>query len=421
MRFLSKFLALMFIFLQSGRSEIIKRSVFFNTNENVRLDSSEIISRQTSRGALSCSQKCLSEPLCSVFNYGSTSASQGICELYKTSSDGMKLIHESGWLCGHLHGPRKMFKAPTECKTWRTKDGGCCVFPFLYHGKNRDSCVIDKRFGLWCSTTSNYDVDKRRSVCEDFKFTFTTLGAVGRTGPTDSSGYKGKTLQGQVKIENGIQLWTVPLSGSYFIEAWGASGADGRESADVSAATRAGGKGAYVKGTFNLTLGKELKILVGQTGSRGKFGRPLPGGGGGGTFITSSADAPLIIAGGGGGGVAQPGNFHKGDPGQTSQNGSRAGGSNGSGGNLYEQGSPSASFECGAGGHGGFGGGGAAFLYPGAGGGYSGGGVVKNKEETNAGGGGSFNSGAKSEKEEGLVEGDGKVIITLLEADKEFV
>ena len=137
-------------------------------------------------------------------------------------------------------------------------------------------------------------------IFSDFKFTFTTLGAVGSNGPTGTSGYKGTTLQGKIRIENGIQLWTVPLSGSYVIEAWGASGAEGRQSDKVSAVTRPGGKGAYVKGTFNLTRGKELKILVGQRGSRGKTGSPLPGGGGGGTFITSSADAPLIIAGGGG-------------------------------------------------------------------------------------------------------------------------
>ena len=274
---------------------------------------------------------------------------------------------------------------------------------------------------------------------------------MGSNGPTDSYGYKGTTLQGKIKIENGIQLWTVPLSGSYVIEAWGASGAEGRQSADVSATTRAGGKGAYVRATFVLTRGEVLKILVGQTGCSGKIGSPLPGGGGGGTFITSSADVPLIIAGGGGGGVAQPGNFHEGDPGQTTRNGSQAGGSNGSGGNLSQQGSPLALLECGAGGglngngksrmiwvggkgfinggrggnspiegHGGFGGGGAAWRYPGAGGGYSGGGVVKDKNETIAGGGGSFNTGANPKKEEGL-GGDGKVIIQLLEADKEFV
>ena len=289
------------------------------------------------------------------------------------------------------------------------------------------------------------------NLSSDFIFTFTTLGALGSKGPTDTSGYQGTTLQHKVTLDNGIQIWQVPLSGSYVIEAWGASGAEGRQSGDVSAAARPGGKGAYMRGTFNFTRGTKLKILVGQKGSRGAFGSPLPGGGGGGTFVTSLSNAPLIVAGGGGGGVAESGNMNEGDPGQTTGNGSRAGGSNGSGGDIYEQGSPSNSFECGAGGglngdgesgsvfeggkgfvkggkggdspvggHGGFGGGGAGFLYPGAGGGYSGGGVLKDGSEVIAGGGGSFNSGASPVKKKGVMEGDGKVIIKLVLPEKEY-
>ena len=54
--------------------------------------------------------------------------------------------------------------APAECKTWPTKDGGCCVFPFLYQGRLRDSCVFNDQ--LWCSITDNYDIDKMRGFCE---------------------------------------------------------------------------------------------------------------------------------------------------------------------------------------------------------------------------------------------------------------
>ena len=91
-------------------------------------------------------------------------------------------------------------------------------------------------------------------------------------------------------------MWEVPMTGSYVIEAWGASGAEGRGANEA----RPGGKGAYMKGTFNLTSGTLLKILVGQAGSTGNAGKPLPGGGGGGTFITSSSNTALIVAGGGG-------------------------------------------------------------------------------------------------------------------------
>ena len=244
----------------------------------------------------------------------------------------------------------------------------------------------------------------------------------------------------------------MPLSGSYVIKAWGASGAEGRQSGDVSAAARPGGIGAYMKGTFNLTRGTNLTILVGQKGSSGTLGRsPLPGGGGGGTFVTSLSNAPLIVAGGGGGGVARSESMHEGDPGQTTGNGSREGGSNGSGGDIYEQGFPSNTFESGAGGglngdgksarvaeggkgfvnggkggdspvgsNGGFGGGGAGFLYAGAGGGYSGGGVLKDGVKVIAGGGGSFNSGANPMKKKGVMKGDGKVIITLVKPEKEY-
>ena len=54
--------------------------------------------------------------------------------------------------------------APAECKTWRTKDGGCCVFPFFYQGKLHDKCIFDGQ--LWCSVTDNYDTDRMRGACQ---------------------------------------------------------------------------------------------------------------------------------------------------------------------------------------------------------------------------------------------------------------
>ena len=278
-------------------------------------------------------------------------------------------------------------------------------------------------------------------------FTFTTLGAQGPTGPTNTSGYQGTTLQGKVTLEDGIQIWKVPMTGSYVIEIWGASGAESR--GERGAIARSGGKGAYMKGTFNLTSGTLLKILVGQAGSIGNVGvAALPGGGGGGTFITSSSNTALIVAGGGGGGGAKKGNDNEGDPGQVTEEGSRSGGSNGTGGTIFRIGSTSGSFEAGAGGgligdgesginagggksfvnggeggdsfnggKGGFGGGGGGFYFPGAGGGYSGGGVVDNQGQYFAGGGGSFNNGGNPIKKEGVKEGDGKVIITLVDPE----
>ena len=268
----------------------------------------------------------------------------------------------------------------------------------------------------------------------------------------DTSGYQGTTLHYKVSLDKGIQIWKVPLNGSYVIEAWGASGAEGRQTDDPSSSTIAGGKGAYMKGSFNLTHGMSLKILVGQKGSVGELGSPLPGGGGGGTFVILSSGGPLIVAGGGGGGGAPTVEYDVGDPGQTTGEGSQHGGSNGNGGKIFEEGKPSASFEAGAGGglsgdgesakivtggksfenggkggilrnggeggHGGFGGGGGGFQFPGAGGGYSGGGVfMKTGKKTIAGGGGSLNNGIKQVNKKGVNGGDGKVVITLIEPE----
>ena len=267
----------------------------------------------------------------------------------------------------------------------------------------------------------------------DFNVTFTTLGAKGRGGPTNATGYRGTTLQDKVKVERGIQMWQVPRNGTYVIEAWGASGADSDKNV--------GGMGAYIKGTFNLTRGILLQILVGQTGMKGTTGKNIVGGGGGGTFVVDPNGIALIIAGGGGGG----GVAEKGDPGQKTEDGSQHGGQNGTGGKIREEGNSPPSFEAGAGGglfgdgepaksaqsgksfqnggeggqstlgsNGGFGGGGAGLLYPGAGGGYSGGSVFRKTRKTIAGGGGSLNQGANQVKQEGANEGHGRVTITLV-------
>jgi hypothetical protein len=62
------------------------------------------------------------------------------------------------------------------------------------------------------------------------------------------------------------------------------------------------GKGARIKGTFSLTRGDEIQILVGQVGERSRE----IGSGGGGTFVYKPADGltdGLLIAAGGGGGA----------------------------------------------------------------------------------------------------------------------
>ena len=94
---------------------------------------------------------------------------------------------------------------------------------------------------------------------------------------------------------SGIQQWTVPHTGDYRIEAIGAAwGYD-----IYSSRGQYQGRGARMKGTFRLSKGETIQILVGQEGGVNR--QSQSSGGGGGTFVVSGSNTPLIIAGGGGG------------------------------------------------------------------------------------------------------------------------
>ncbi|MBL7809994.1 MAG: HYR domain-containing protein, partial [Saprospiraceae bacterium] len=132
---------------------------------------------------------------------------------------------------------------------------------------------------------------------------FTTAGASGTTGPSQAqvdAAYAGSPLDGQVTvIGQGIQQWTVPVSGVYSITAVGASGG--------FTPNAAGGKGRSITTEVSLTAGDVLEILVGQEGGRFEFsdqgfGPGYAGGGGGGSFIIDQVSGnPILIAAGGGG------------------------------------------------------------------------------------------------------------------------
>ena len=232
------------------------------------------------------------------------------------------------------------------------------------------------------------------------------------------------------------------MTGVYVIEVSGASGA----SSNDSVSWRFGGLGAKISGTFKLYQGTQLKILVGQQGLCNKdFQGDAPGGGGGGSFVALLNNTPLIIGGGGGGGGTPSGQFKDGDPGQATENGTRCGGTGGSGGQVCNKSGnidvklaagagagfkgdgnggpaiariPLSFINGGTGGtspvsQGGFGGGGFAFGLGGGGGGYSGGGVVGNSLSGVAGGGGSYNSGTNQLNMASVNKRHGKVIIKL--------
>ena len=285
--------------------------------------------------------------------------------------------------------------------------------------------------------------------------TFTNCGATGRYGPTLSNctgdanytdSWTDNTSYFNVPNDAGIQYWTVPTTGTYTIEAWGAQGGRSNE-----------GYGARMRGDFTLTSGTVLKILVGQEG--GDYSVSTSGGGG--TFVAKSDNTPLIVAGGGGG-HRNPSTTRRettdGDTLEAGRNGYfngslNNGGTSGSGGTSDDRGGAGAGFsgdgeastdnrgscspstsvgasaftnggtggwgnmymvnDCnGAQRFGGFGGGGSGgWGGAGGGGGYSGGGADTNSGWS--GGGGSYNSGTNQSNSIGANSSHGKVVITI--------
>ena len=101
--------AVLAVFLYVGSAEIVQRSALFNTKENVKVFAGDMIKRHRSQSFVSCTQMCLSEPLCASFNYDSSPKSRGFCELYK-DGEGVELINEVGWVCGHLLNKQQFVK-----------------------------------------------------------------------------------------------------------------------------------------------------------------------------------------------------------------------------------------------------------------------------------------------------------------------
>ena len=271
--------------------------------------------------------------------------------------------------------------------------------------------------------------------------TFTSLGAKGNEGPSNTSGYQGTPLEGKVQLEDGIQIWRVPATGEYSVEAWGASGAS-----SSGLGRLIGGKGARIKGFLQIKCWRKVENSRSTGGNTWKFYRSYSRGWGWRYIRHQRRQQATCYRWGWGWGASfesENGSFN-GDHGQKTENGTRHGGYNGSGGNLCPvkkdniQGSGGGGFQGdgessvtseggksfingGKGGvsqtrsNGGFGGGGSATTYPGGGGGFSGGGVeAKEHKGTVAGGGGSFNGGTRQENYEGVRRGDGKVIIKLI-------
>jgi len=268
---------------------------------------------------------------------------------------------------------------------------------------------------------------------ESVIYTFETCGAEGRFGPSQEQCDVEYGL-GQITVVDGIQQWTVPESGTYRIEAFGAG--------------ETNAYGAKMVGEIYLQNGELIKILVGQMGLQNG------GGGHGGTFVATIGNIPIIVAGGGASiteyvnseyqnaSIENCGNDGNLGYGGCYGNGGDASAANhdfggGGGGGFYTDGEEAGSVYAGkgfafinggSGGYndngvyGGFGGGGAGIINnePAGGGGYSGGGGggcncggAIHGDNRFSGGGGSFiaEDGELLSAESGVNEGHGKVVI----------
>lgn len=123
--------------------------------------------------------------------------------------------------------------------------------------------------------------------------TFTTAGRVGSFGPTAAElavAYEGAPFAGQPSLftsSNGVQIWRVPQTGRYRVQAVGAC----HHLRSPSAST-----------TVELILneGDYLQMAVGQKGVAIQgSNRPLVGGCGG-SFVFSAEQGPIAVGGGGG-------------------------------------------------------------------------------------------------------------------------
>jgi len=138
--------------------------------------------------------------------------------------------------------------------------------------------------------------------------TFTNCGSTGSDGPTLANckssynvSWEDNTNLFNVQTQ-GVQEWTVPETGTYKIEVWGAEGGDG-----TNATYCYGGKGGYAYGNKTLSVGDILYIRVGQQGLSNNnngcsgFDGGFNGGGDGGTSTTGCGPQ---YAGAGGGGAS---------------------------------------------------------------------------------------------------------------------
>ncbi|MDD3187314.1 MAG: glycine-rich protein [Bacilli bacterium] len=280
---------------------------------------------------------------------------------------------------------------------------------------NTYTLTINANGGSWSGTTPqtlNYQATSTINNPTRTSYTFLgwTVSGAGSSisGTTFTMGYANATLTANwvITITNfaytgGIQTFTVPATGTYKIEVWGAQGGG------------SGALGGYSYGYKTLTQGTTLYMVVGGTtsgvsgGYNGGGSTPSGGyGGGGATHIAtstgllsslSSNHAAVVIVAGGGGGISAccAGGTGGGTTGGNSSGTSywtakyASGGTQTSGGYNVVLGSAYGSFGLGSASTGANGGGG-------GGGWYGGGGGTWGTENSGGGGGSGYIGGVTS-------------------------
>lgn len=147
---------------------------------------------------------------------------------------------------------------------------------------------------------------------------------IANTNAETSQGKRINTNTFEYGYTGNVQTFTIPITGNYTLETWGASG---------GSTTYRGGYGGYSKGTVYLEQNTVISVYVGGAGNSsvvegaaitgsyngGGSGYGKAGGGGGATHIATVSgilptlsgqiDKILIVAGGGGGSVYYSDNF----------------------------------------------------------------------------------------------------------------
>ena len=144
-----------------------------------------------------------------------------------------------------------------------------------------------------------------------FSHTFTNCGATGRLGPTldqAKTTYSSATWVNDANafvVDDGMQIWTVPVDGTYKVTCTGAGGGKGFT---FGGSGNYGGSPAKIVAYASLNRGDKLRLVVGQRGLDNEANYVCvlnPGSGAGGSTVFNNTTGELLMVAGGGGGGAK--------------------------------------------------------------------------------------------------------------------